>query len=153
MKKNISHVLLPDHILLPDFEKLDKIHKKIPVKFLRTPVLWNICKQLLLSQLGSRYIFSLLKSVYRTSKSMKIIWGWLLNVSTSYLYLWRTVLHNKLQIWEIKAHQSERLPQKYLIFIFHVLFKYFMFYFLIFFFWCGNSKFRLSVFRQTNLMK
>ena len=30
---------LTDQILLPDFEKLHKIHRKIPVKFLRTPLL------------------------------------------------------------------------------------------------------------------
>ena len=32
------HVLLTDQVLLPDFEKLHKIHRKIPVKFLRTPL-------------------------------------------------------------------------------------------------------------------
>ena len=31
--KNISHVLLTYQILLPDFEKLPRIQKKIPVKF------------------------------------------------------------------------------------------------------------------------
>ena len=39
LKKNISYVLLTDQSLLPDFEKLHKILKKIPVKFARTPLL------------------------------------------------------------------------------------------------------------------
>ena len=54
LKKNISHVLLTDQILLPDFEKLHKIHRKIPVQFLRAPFLQNIWRWLLLNQLGIR---------------------------------------------------------------------------------------------------
>ena len=93
-----------------------------------------------------RYIFSFLKSVYRRRRSMKVIWGQPLNVSISYLYFSRTILHNKLKIWEMQAHQSENSPEKYFMLI------HLWFYFLIFFF-CGNLKICLSIFRQTNLMK
>ena len=82
-------------------EKLHKIHRKIPVleslfnvsgletcnfvkkwlqqryfpvnfaKFSKTPILWNIHKQLLLNQVDIRCTFSLLKSVSRRTKSIK----------------------------------------------------------------------------------
>ena len=49
LKKNISRILLTYQILLPDFEELHKINKKISVKFLKTPLLQNICRWLLLN--------------------------------------------------------------------------------------------------------
>ena len=68
---------------------------------------------------------------------MKIIWGKRLNVSMSYLYFSRTTLQNKLQIWDMQAHQNKSSPQKYFMFI------NLWVYFLIIFFWCGNLKFWL----------
>ena len=56
-EENISHILLTDQMLFPGFEKLHKVHRKIPVKFLRTPLLQNICRQLLLNKLGTRSQF------------------------------------------------------------------------------------------------
>ena len=47
----------------------------------------------------------------------------------------------------MQAHQKEGSPQKYYILI------HWWLYFLMFFFSCGNLKFWLSVFCQTNLMK
>ena len=64
----------------------------------------------------------------------------------SYLYFSRAILHNKLKIWEMQAHQNESSSPKYFMLI------HLWFYFVIFFF-CGNLKFWLSVFCQTNLMK
>ena len=63
------------------------------------------------------------------------------------IYFSRTILHNKLKIGEMQAHQSKSSPQKYFMLL------HLSFYFLMFFFWCGNLKFWLSAFCQTNLMK
>ena len=50
------------------------------------------------------YIF--LSEVCLVEKSTKNIWGEPLNVLTSYLYFWGMILQNKLQIWEMQAHQN-----------------------------------------------
>ena len=47
-----------------------------------------------------------------------------MHVSMSYLYFSRIILHNKLKIWEMKAHQNESSPQKYFMLIHMVLFSY-----------------------------
>ena len=62
------------------------------------------------------------------------------------IYFSRTILHNKLKIWNKQPRQNKSSPQKYFMLI------HLWFYFLIFF-WCGNLKFWLSAFCQTNLMK
>ena len=60
----------------------------------------------------------------------------------SYLYLWTTILQNKLQIWEMQADQKLNLATK----IFHVdhiwSFTFFIFSF------CGDFKFDLMFFIQ-----
>ena len=53
----LLHILLTDQILLPDFEKLHKIHRKMPVKFLGKPLLQNIYRLLILNQLSIRSQF------------------------------------------------------------------------------------------------
>ena len=40
-----------------------------------------------------------------------------MNALTIYLYLRRIILQNKLQIWEMQAHQNLSLLQKYFMFI------------------------------------
>ena len=41
----------------------------------------------------------------------------IMNVSTSYLYLLRTILQNKLQILEMQTHQNKNWLQRYFMFI------------------------------------
>ena len=110
-----------------------KIYRKIPVKVLRTPILYNICWWLLLNQLDIRYIHSFQKSVYRRRKSMKIISGWPLNVSTSYSFFsTNDIITQKITNMRDASTSKRKLPAK----IFYV---YFISFICSFIFLCFSS--------------